>query len=314
MPELPEVECLRRSLMPHLMGRKVVTVRLYRRDVVVTPDDPPGGASRRAKGKGPPSPVRRLRAEELLSGTTITDLRRHGKQLAILGKWADGRPMRVLLVHLGMTGQLRYLDPGVRLADSSHIHAKWRLDPPGRLVFRDPRRFGGLWTLPTEAALEARWQRLGPDALRVTAPPLRRALEGSRRAVKAALLDQAVIAGVGNIYADEALFLSCIHPGREAGGLTSAEYQTLTAAIRQVLRWSIASGGSTLRDYVDGQGRRGRGQERHMVYGRGGEPCRECGSPLCSGVIGQRTTTWCRVCQPRGRRVNTGVIHNARGP
>ncbi len=284
-----------------MVGRVVASVGVRRRDMVVVPGDPAGGFSR-ARGREPITP-RRLRRADLLAGDRIARTARRGKQLAVVGESG-----RVVLVHLGMTGQLSYLAPGSRLAGDAHVHVVWTLKDPdggeggegGRLVFRDPRRFGGVWALPDLAALQARWAALGPDGLTLTGPELARGLAGTRRAVKAALLDQGVVAGVGNIYADEALFLAGVHPQTPGADLDAAAADRLAGAIRRVLREGIEAGGSTLRDYVDGLGRAGTYQSAHRVYGRGGEACVACGGVLESLWVGQRTTVVCPRCQPRG--------------
>ncbi|MFO0835246.1 MAG: bifunctional DNA-formamidopyrimidine glycosylase/DNA-(apurinic or apyrimidinic site) lyase [Phycisphaerales bacterium] len=273
MPELPEVESTRRSLLP-LIGGRVIAVDLRRADIV----------------DGPRTPA------ALLSGASILALHRHGKQLAIEATRA------VVLVHLGMTGQLELTHtPSDGHAHDRHAHAIWSLQlatrAPALLWFRDPRRFGGLWTFPSMAEVRARWQRLGPDALTISGEELACAVAGSRRAIKAALLDQAVIAGVGNIYADEALFRAGIRPSRFASRLTLDHSERLVRTIREVLAESIQSGGSTLRDYRDAAGQAGSFQSRHRVYGRGGEPCLVCGARLTQTTIAQRTTVYCRQCQ-----------------
>ena len=284
MPELPEVERVRMSLRPHLMGRRVARAVLHRADICES------FAQRRAG-------LVRVEASPaaLLQGDEVAAMERHGKQLAIIG--ASGR---VLSVHLGMSGQLLWLRVGQPLP-ATHVHAEWAIRDgkgAGTLVFRDPRRFGGLWTFDSvEAFRAARWAVLGPDALSVTAEQLGEGLAKSRRAIKAALLDQGVIAGVGNIYADEALFLAGLKPTRRAGSLKAPEVGRHAAAVREVLQRSIETGGSTLRDYVDADGAKGSAQEGHAVYGRGGEPCRACGGTLRQGVVAQRTTVWCPRCQ-----------------
>lgn len=293
MPELPEVECLRRSLEPHLVGRTVRRAVLRRRDICEV-----FGESR----------PRRATPVDLLEGCTITRLDRRGKQLAIIA--GDGA---VLSVHLGMTGQLLFSPPtrdgpddqsrsSKSAAAQSHVHATWELtesgSPVGKLMFRDPRRFGGLWTFPSvRALLEHRWNALGPDALTIMGGELAQALSGSRRHIKAAMLDQGVLAGVGNIYADEALFQAGIRPRRLGCRLTVAEVETLASAIRSVLGSSIQTGGSTLRDYRDANGKAGSSQLTHAVYGRGGEACVRCGGRLREAQVGQRTTVWCASCQ-----------------
>jgi formamidopyrimidine-DNA glycosylase len=312
MPELPEVEHTRRTLEPHLVGRTVVAARLLRRDIAVAPGDPPGGFSRsRTRRHDAP---RRLTRADLLAGERIARLDRRGKQLAIV---ADSG--RALLVHLGMTGHLAWRPPGDRAPAPPHVHATWTLADArgrdaGRLIFRDPRRFGGLWILRSPEDLAARWAALGPDALTITPHDLAARLAATRRPIKAALLDQSTIAGVGNIYADESLFLARIHPATPADRLTADQVAALAAAIRQVLHESLDAGGSTLRDYLDATGRAGAYQDAHRVYGRAGLPCPACGTTLLALRLGQRTTVACPSCQPeprlpraggRGRRVIT---------
>ncbi len=297
MPELPEVETVRRTLEPRLLGRTVVGATLRRRDVLVVPGDPPGGFSRSARPGRPAPRPRRRRAGDLLEGETIVELARRGKQLALVGGSGRG-----LLVHLGMTGQVLHLEAGARLAADrrTHVHALWRLDDGSRLLFRDPRRFGGLWALPAggEGSLGDRWAALGPDAIAVTGAELGERLGRTSRGLKAALLDQGVVAGVGNIYADEALFAAGLHPLTPADALGAAEADRLAAEIRRVLAAAVAAGGSSIRSYVDALGASGGYQRTHLVYGRGGEPCARCGRALRSAVVAQRTTVFCEACQP----------------
>ncbi len=289
MPELPEVETVRRTLEPLLVGRRVARVDLRRADIV----------------EGDRS------AAALLEGATIRALVRRGKQLAIIGdhearrSGAGTSAGRVLIVHLGMTGQLVHHATRPDLSSTTHVHALWTIEtgaatksePAGVLSFRDPRRFGGLWPLTSEQALNERWESLGPDGLEATAAGLRERAGRSHRAIKAALLDQAVIAGVGNIYADESLHRAGIRPTRSCHRIKGEEWERLAAEVRTVLHGAIASGGSTLRDYVGGTGRPGAAQLLHAVYGLGGQPCLACGGELRVGVVGQRTTVWCRGCQ-----------------
>lgn len=169
-----------------------------------------------------------------------------------------------------------------------------------RLVYRDIRRFGAITLCPGASVIDERlWSRLGPDALTIEGEVLYRALRRTRRAVKAALLDQGVIAGLGNIYVDESLFAAGVHPLARADRLTRSTVERLAEAIRAILEAAITAGGSTLRDYVDAEGLRGGFQTRHRVYGRAGEPCVECGRALERMVVAQRGTTFCRRCQPR---------------
>lgn len=277
MPELPEVETVRRSLSITLLRRRICGVRVARRDVIT-------GDNRR---------------RDLLDGALVVRLERRGKQLAIIAD--DGR---CLCVHLGMSGQLIGVGPRRRLPRTDHVHIQWRLRehdgarPAGRLIFRDPRRFGGVRTYPSFAALRRqRWAELGPDAATVDNAALGSALRRTTRAVKAALLDQSVVAGLGNIYVDEALHMAGIRPERPADRLTEEEIDRLGEQVRALLGRAIEAGGSTLRDYVDSAGRSGWFQLQHAVYGRGGEPCRRCERTLTTALIAQRTTVWCKGCQ-----------------
>jgi formamidopyrimidine-DNA glycosylase len=174
----------------------------------------------------------------------------------------------------------------------------WRLDDGSRLLFRDPRRFGGLWALPTRGALDRRWATLGPDALSINARSLGNRLDTTTRDLKAALLDQGVVAGLGNIYVDEALFLARLHPLTPASSHSRSEVGRLATAIRTILRRAISDGGSTLRDYVDAQGRPGRRQLSHAVYARAGKPCIRCSATLIGSRVAQRGTVICPQCQP----------------
>lgn len=296
MPELPEVESVRRSLEPHLLGRRISAVTLHRRDVLIAPGDPTGGFSRQRSS----IPPRRVGAAELLVGATIEQILRRGKQLAVFARSSPAAPTRILVVQLGMSGQFLYRAPGQRLDEADHVHAVWRIetrDGTGRLVFRDPRRFGQLRAFPDPDSLETHWHSLGPDALTIQPDALTTPLAGSTRAIKAALLDQSLLAGVGNIYADESLFSAGIRPDRPAGSLSSRELERLAHAIRGILSSAVAAGGSTLRDYTDADGRSGGYQTAHRVYARAGRPCTVCATTLSVAWLGQRTTVWCPRCQ-----------------
>lgn len=276
MPELPEVESIRRTLEPRLLGARVSGASLRRPDVL----------------SAPPGEPRTNRGRQLLVGGQITLLRRHGKQLALLT-----HDRRACIVQLGMSGVLRWSPEAPACDPSHHVHCVWTLGPGrGHLWFADPRRFGGLTSL-RESSLPSHWAALGPDALSISGTDLRLALGRSRRPVKAALLDQHALAGVGNIYADEALFLARFSPRTPCCSLAADAWDTLACAVRTVLAQAVAAGGSTLRDYRDGEGNAGRYQARHSVYGRAGLPCPTCGSTLSSGLLAQRTTVWCPACQ-----------------
>ncbi len=300
MPELPEIEHLKRSLEPVLVGARVRQVRLLRRDVA---------HSFTCDGS-----YRRTRRRDLLLGETIESLTRHGKELTI-----NSGTGPLVCVHLGMSGQLWYRPSRLHLQRRDHVHSIWWMDSStasGRLVFRDPRRFGGLWTFPSTEALHAtRWSRLGPDALSIGAQTLRHRLCQTRRPIKAALLDQHIVAGIGNIYADEILFAAQIHPLSISNSVSAADYRTLAHVIHSILRHAIAAGGSTTHDYIDGHGRPGSFAKYHQVYGRPLQPCVRCGRELQSIKVVQRTTIFCPQCQrifnrprvPRSSNNRTGV-------
>jgi len=251
-----------------------------------------------------PSPNAATLHAALLLGATFTATQRRGKELALIATTAS-QPPRVLCVHLGMTGQLRWHAALPPHNPKEHIHILWELDGGGSvgtvMTFADPRRFGGLAGLDSLAALEDRWATLGPDALATPlddlAALLVTELGRASRAVKAALLDQRIIAGVGNIYADEALFAARIHPRKLARRLSPDRVRLLATHIREILTRAVDAGGSTLRDYVNADGDRGQAQTLHQVYGRAGQPCPACGLSLQTGQVSQRTTVWCRACQ-----------------
>lgn len=268
VPELPEVEAVVREVRAELLRSTIVGARVRRWSVVT-------GASRRS--------------DRLLLGTRIDEVLRHGKQLALVGR--DGS---VLVVQLGMTGAFGVVPAAT--PHEPHTHITWRLDRSRDLRFVDPRRFGGVSWLKDRAALSDRWSLLGPDALEVR-PGWAARIASNRRAIKAALLDQRAIAGVGNIYADEALSLVGIAPQRLCCQLTEPEFDALGRSIGTIMRSAIASGGSTIRTYRRLSGGAGAFQASLRVYGRAGEPCVECSRPLTSGLVAGRTTVWCSMCQ-----------------
>ena len=292
MPELPEVERVRQSIEEVVSGATVNRATLHRRDVLVIPGDPEGGFSRNRTRYRP----KRASPAHLLQGLTLRGAHRRGKQLALVSSKGPA-----VIVHLGMTGQVRRVAEGARLPQTDHIHATWRLTAADgsrwRLVFRDPRRFGGLWHVPDSASLTERWSALGPDALTLTPTALAEVCRGAKRAVKAVLLDQRAVAGVGNIYADEACFAAGIDPHRTATTLTPHEIESLAAEVRRILADAIERGGSTLRDYVDAEGTQGGAQLVHRVYARAGLPCTQCGGVLSTDRLAQRATVWCPRCQ-----------------
>ena len=263
---------MRRAIAPVLEGARLETVEI-RDPRLVRPFDP-------------------LIVADALVGERVGEVGRRGKYV-IVG-FESGRS---LLIHLRMTGSLRHARSGA-LADDPYTRAVLRLDNGSDVAYRDVRRFG-TWELfePDDLApyLAA---RLGPEPLGpFSAAKLGKRLEGRRAPLKSALLDQRTVAGLGNIYVDEALWQSRLHPLRIAGSLDGDELARLYRAIRNVLRKGIERQGSTLRDYALPDGAYGTMQNEFRAYGRGGEPCERCGQPLTRIVVGGRTTTFCPHCQ-----------------
>ena len=267
MPELPEVETVRRQLEPLLVGRRIV------------------------EAWGHPSA--KFSSAPLAAGPAIDSVARRGKYL-LLGL-DDGRD---LVVHLGMTGSLRVRPP--EDVGDPYVRATWTLDVLGGSVleYRDVRRFGRL-AVAEGGRYAGTLAVQGPDALdrTLTAERFWRSLRASRRAVKTQLLSQRPIAGVGNIYADEALWRARVNPARRT--VTRAQAAALLDAVRDVLAESLRYGGTTLSDYRAVDGREGRNQQRLDVYGQAGLPCPRCGTELRSRTLDGRTATWCPTCQPR---------------
>jgi formamidopyrimidine-DNA glycosylase len=224
-------------------------------------------------------------------------VRRRGKYLVVV--FASGRH---LLVHLRMTGTVLHPAPG-GAAEDTHTRAVISLDNGSDVVYRDVRRFG-TWELLEPGELEAYFaaRRLGREPLErgFTAARLAEALAGRRAPVKAAILDQRAAAGVGNIYADEALWYARIHPLTAAGELDAEQVAALRDGIRKALRLGIRRQGATLRDYRGADGGRGSMQDEFRVYGREGEPCERCGTPIAKTRVAGRGTWYCPTCQPTG--------------
>ena len=275
MPELPEVETIRRQLAPHLEGRTLLDVEIL--DWRWTrPQDPATVA-------------------DGLRGQEVQRVGRAGKYLV----W-ELSDERFLLVHLRMTGALLF-DPD---ADPLHTRVRMRLDDGHRLIYVDPRRFGTGHLLLGEAARDAYLaKRLGVEPMtpEFTTEHLRAIARGRTAPVKAFVLDQRRIAGVGNIYADEALFRAGIHPLRPAGALTRAQLDALRDAIEQSLAAGIEAKGATIDDFRHVDGARGSFQDRFLVHLREGEPCVNCGTTIRKLVVGGRVTYVCERCQPRPR-------------
>jgi formamidopyrimidine-DNA glycosylase len=276
MPELPEVETVVRDLRPLLVGARVAAVTVGRRKL------------RR--------PWRKAWAGQL-RGATVEGVRRRGKWIIV-----DLDAGRRLLIHLGMTGQLTVNPAAAPVPD--HLHFVFELgDGARQLRYRDPRRFGSVELLADEAAVQAALGgKLGPEPFDLVAADFRSAIRGTNRTVKAILLDQAVVAGVGNIYADEALFRAGLHPERRGKAVTDAEADRLREAIAAVMRHAIERRGSTIRDYVGGSGLRGGFQDEFRVYGRDGEPCPTCRTAIAVVRVAGRSSHHCPSCQGSGVR------------
>jgi formamidopyrimidine-DNA glycosylase len=276
MPELPEVETVVRDLRPRAVGRTIAAVRAGAKRLR-TPWDAAWGPA--------------------VTGRRIGAIRRRGKWIVV----ELDAPR--LVVHLGMTGQFTAVAAGEPEPD--HLHLVFGLDDGTELRFRDVRRFGSVALFPDEAAVEAFFAAaaLGPEPFGLDPAAFRAAVRGSGRNLKAILLDQTVVAGVGNIYADEACSRAALHPARVGSSLTPAECDALRVAIEDVLTTAIAARGSTIRDYVGGSGLAGGFQLEHRVYGRTGEPCGTCGRAIERVVLAGRSSHYCPKCQPAKPRV-----------
>jgi formamidopyrimidine-DNA glycosylase len=269
MPELPEVETTRRGVEPHCIGHTItrVVVRDSRLRWPVPADLP-----------------------RLLRGAEIQQVQRRAKYL--LFRTSAG----TLLVHLGMSGSLRLV--AATEVPGKHDHIDLALDSAKRLRFNDPRRFGCVLWLGGEDR-HPLLEHLGPEPLsdEFDGELLYRRSRGRRGAVKNFIMDGKVVVGVGNIYANEALFSSGIRPDRAAGRISRQRYDQLAREIKRVLARSIRQGGTTLRDFVGGDGKPGYFRQQLNVYGREGEPCKQCARPLREKRLGQRTSVFCVACQ-----------------
>jgi formamidopyrimidine-DNA glycosylase len=275
MPELPEVETVLRGLAPHLVGKRLLGARVR---------EP------RLRWPVPPQLDRQLR------GHLIQALERRGKYL--LFYLARDAQTHCLIAHLGMSGSLR-LCPADRPPEK-HDHLDLLLEDGLCLRLRDPRRFSA-FLMSDDPAQHPLLARLGVEPLTddFSGASLHALCRGRKTAIKALLMDAHKIVGIGNIYANEALFHAGIPPTLAAGRLSRPRCEQLVAAIKGTLRQAIAAGGSSLRDFVDGHGRPGYFQQTYFVYGRTGAPCRICGNPIHQLVQGGRTSFFCPVCQRR---------------
>lgn len=274
MPELPEVETTRRGLAPHLEGRRIASVTLRRPDLRW--------------------PIPR-EISDLLPTSTITAVRRRAKYLLM------DTEIGTAIWHLGMSGSMRVL--AVDTPARAHDHVDLVIEGKGRdgvrvLRFNDPRRFGCLlWQAPGETHELLR--DLGPEPLSedFDGDYLFERSRGRSVAVKAFLMDQKIVVGVGNIYVAEALFAAGVSPTRAAGKVSRERYAAIAREVRAILDYAIRRGGTTLRDFISPDGAPGYFEQELSVYGRGGEPCPRCGRALKQSMLAQRATTWCGHCQ-----------------
>ena len=269
MPELPEVETTRRGIEPHVLNKPIIQVLV-----------------RQASLRWPVSPE----LSQMLVGSRFSAVGRRAKYL--LFESGTGR----MMVHLGMSGSLRIATSDQPIRKHDHIDIVFE---EGKILrYHDPRRFGSVFWLPDESG-HSLLENLGPEPLsdEFDGDYLFKASRGRKVAVKLLVMNAQVVVGVGNIYANEALFNAGIRPDRPAGGISRARYQRLAVEIKTILASAIESGGTTLRDFVREDGSPGYFKQRLAVYGRGGEPCHHCGKALTETRLGNRTTVFCRRCQ-----------------
>ena len=279
MPELPEVETFANELRPHLVGQRFAGAHILWPRTLAEPD--------------PVALDQRIRGQE------VADLGRRAKYLVIRLNSGEA-----LIVHLRMTGRLEVVGRDDPALTGPHLRAWFDLAGGERLTFTDTRKFGRIWLV---SDVERVTGKLGPEPLdwTFTSEILAARLRGRRTAMKALLLDQTVVAGIGNIYADESLFVAGLHPLRPADSLTDKEIVRLHGAIRQVLSQAIGNRGTMLRDYRPPYGAEGGHQDHLLVYQQTGKPCPRCGAPIERIRVTQRSTHLCPRCQPAGRPVSS---------
>lgn len=279
MPELPEVETFRRTLAGRVTGRRVSSCRLVFEPLLKA------------------GSVRSLRS---LAGRRIERLARRGKYLLVHCQGG-----LTLVFHLKMTGRFLFVPERSRPDKHTRLILSFR-GLRSDLHFRDIRKFGCLYAVPTEAldALPA-LTGLGPEPLDLGLEEFGALIRARKGRLKSLLLNQGFVAGIGNIYADEILFRSRLHPLKSTAALGPDEVRRLWSSTKAVLERAIERGGSSIRDYLDSEGRPGRFQESHRVYGRQGRPCFRCGTSIERAVIGGRSTFFCPHCQHRGRRLSS---------
>jgi formamidopyrimidine-DNA glycosylase len=277
MPELPEVETIANGVNERVRGARIVAVW--------------------TSGKPQTFKSPEVEIERVLTGTRIESVRRVGKTIVMTVARPTARTIErsEFLVHLGMTGRLLIADGDIPAP--AHTHAILTLQDGREIRFVDPRRFGRLSVYPIAVETETTYAGPGVEPTTIKDAEFAALFKGRKLAIKAALLNQSLLHGVGNIYADESLFRAGIRPRRQAGRLSRAELVRLREALQKVLARAIQLGGSSVSDYVDAEGMSGYFQIEHTVYGRGGEPCKVCGTAIKKIVVGGRGTHFCTVCQ-----------------
>jgi formamidopyrimidine-DNA glycosylase len=273
MPELPEVETTRLGITPHILGKTISEIIIRRHDLR--------------------QPIPTTITD--LEGAKITSIDRRSKYILI-----HTNAKTAILIHLGMSGSLRIIP----LSEDwkKHDHAAFAFSNKLQLRYHDPRRFGLILTIPTKnLTTHPLLANLGPEPLseNFTAHHLHTALRNKTIPIKTSIMDAKIVVGVGNIYASESLFHAKIHPLTPANKLTKPKAAKLITAIQKVLTESITQGGTTLRDFLNSDGHPGYFQQRLFTYGRKGEPCRICSTPISHKTIAQRSTYWCPSCQKR---------------
>jgi formamidopyrimidine-DNA glycosylase len=285
MPELPEVETVARGLQRTIVGRRILSVTLGKTDFI---DDPAA-------------------LEQHLPGRTIEAVERYGKFMLLRlspvntqGQASDNGDASgaSLLVHLGMTGMLAPSAP--EQPREKHTHVVMRLDDGSELRYTDPRRFGRMAYL-SEDSLAGELTPFGADPLEVTPDEFDQRIRSRHARIKALFLDQSVLRGVGNIYADESLWRAKIHPARSGRQLSKEQVRKLYKALQHVLHKAIVAGGSSISDFLDAEGQPGEYQRHHRAYGREGKPCFRCRTAIRRAIVAGRSSYFCPRCQPAPR-------------
>jgi formamidopyrimidine-DNA glycosylase len=290
MPELPEVETVARGLQRELAGRRVVGVTLGKTDFMDNPGE----------------------IERLLPGAEIRAVERYGKFMLLRLTVAEAAEETALLVHLGMTGAM--MPKAVSAAQAKHTHLVALLDDGRELRYVDPRRFGRMAMLQGDA-LQKELVRFGADPLEVTLLEFTRRIRERKARIKALLLDQSVLRGVGNIYADESLWKAKMHPAEAGARIAEERVKKLYRSLQEILQKAIVLRGSSISDFLDADGEPGEYQLHHRVYGRAGKACPRCGTAIRRMMVAGRSSYFCPKCQPtpRGRPAKRAKPVSKRG-